>query len=67
MEEVVAPLLQPNGSVVAGCSLATFLAKSMLLSLLDNVQVMAPLATITSLVDDLSLHWVGQPENIFPQ
>ena len=48
-----------NGTVVAGCSCATALAKLVLLSALRAAAIAAPIARLLNVVDDVSAHVTG--------
>ena len=51
--------VQANGTVVAGCSCATALAKLLLISALRAAALAAPIARVLNVVDDVSGHVTG--------
>ena len=59
--------VEANGTVVAGCSCATALAKLLLLSALRAAALAAPIARILNVVDDVSAHVVGSTTMVAQQ
>ena len=55
----ISRLIFPNGTVIAGCSGATSLARLLLLACLRRAAAASPTVWIKNVIDDVSLHAVG--------
>eukprot|EP00959_Pyramimonas_sp_CCMP1952_P121242 2535130-Pyramimonas_sp.AAC.1 len=55
-QQSVSDVINANGSIIAGCSCATGLAKLLTITTLRSIGVKCDLTRIKDLIDDISLH-----------